>query len=482
MRGISRRQFITVAGVALAGGVASGCGVREIGLGLLPAEAENNDAKGTSPGGDGSGRAGQPVAWETLIVNGLIVDGTGVPAFAGAVAVEKGRIAAVLPAGGGQHRDGGRFFSAGKSYLPPPECQVIDAQGAYVTPGFIDIHTHNEVYLGTNPQAEVRLLQGVTAQVGGNCGDSVDSIAAFRHRLGSLGVNYAQLVGYRNLRRQALGDDANRPATAVEMEGMIGRLEEGLDEGAPGLSIALEYAPQSAVSVDELEQYAQVLARRGKLLTVHLRSEGKRVLEALEEVLAVARRTGVALQYSHVKALFAANWDKYPRILESLDAAVAEGVDVWGDMYVYDFSSWDFGTDRVSIAEDNILQGLAHPRLFIASDSGLYENGRANHPRAYGNFSRVLARYVRDKQALSLETAVAKMSDLPARRFGYTERGRLVAGNKADLLIFSLDAVEDCATRQEPAILAEGMRYVFVNGVKAVDGGAPTGALAGEWL
>ncbi|MZP30711.1 amidohydrolase family protein [Heliobacterium undosum] len=491
MTGMNRRQFITLAGVALAGGIASACSSQELRPGLAPGEALTGAGNGAGGGsgsdkagdkGDKSGGAkGESVAWETLILNGMIVDGTGAPAYAGAVALQKDRIAAVLP-GSGQRWEQGRFVSAGKSYAPAADCQVIDAQGACITPGFIDVHTHNEVYLGTNPQAEVRLLQGVTSQVGGNCGDSVNGIGDFRRRLGALGVNYAQLVGYRNLRRQALGNDTTRRATAPEVERMIGLLEKGIGEGAPGLSIALEYEPQSAVTVDELEQYAQLLARRGKLLTVHLRSEGDRVLEALEEVLGVARRTGVALQYGHAKALFQQNWSKYPRILASIDSAVADGVDVWGDMYVYDFSSWDFGTSRVSISEDNIIRGLAHPRLFIASDSGLYENGRANHPRAYGNFSRVLARYVREKQALSLETAVAKMSGLPARRFGYTDRGQVAAGKKADVLVFSLDKVQDRATRQQPAIKAEGMRYVFVNGVKAVDDGTPTGARAGEWL
>ncbi|MBC9783727.1 amidohydrolase family protein [Heliobacterium chlorum] len=420
------------------------------------------------------------IDWDLLITNGNVIDGTGKGGFRGTVAVTKDRIASVLE--GSANIDHSIVYVGTERYRLKPDCKVILADGACVTPGFIDVHTHNEEYLRTNPRAEIRLLQGVTSQIGGNCGESVDDIPRFYQLLGDLGINYGQLMGYRNLRRLAMGEEAEREATGREIDRMVDLLQQGLQAGSPGLSFGLEYAPQSSATGRELKKLAQTLANQKGIMATHIRSESDQLLESIDEMTEIALESGVSWQYSHVKALFQDNWDKYPAVLERISNANAKGVDLWGDMYLYDFSSWDFGTGRISISEENIQLGLAHPRIFIASDSGLYANGKVTHPRAYGNFPRMLARYVRDRQVISLEEAVAKMSNLPAQRFRISRRGKIAPGYKADLLVFRLEDVQDRAKRNKPNLLPVGMRYVFVNGQAAVMEGEPTGCRAGQPL
>ncbi|WP_170291800.1 N-acyl-D-amino-acid deacylase family protein [Heliobacterium mobile] len=422
----------------------------------------------------------QDVDWDLIITNGRVIDGTGKPGFSGTVAVTKDRISSVME--GNANIDQHVLYMGTERYRLKPDCQVILADGACITPGFIDVHTHNEEYLKTNPRAEVRLLQGVTSQIGGNCGESVDDIPRFYQRLGDLGINYGQLMGYRNLRRLAMGEEAEREASSREIDRMVDLLQQGLQAGSPGLSFALEYAPQSSATQRELKILAEALAHHRGIMATHLRSESVQLLESIDEMAEIAFESGVSWQYSHVKALFRDNWDKYPAVLQRISDAVAKGVDLWGDMYLYDFSSWDFGTGRISISEENIQLGLAHPRLFIASDSGLYANGRVSHPRAYGNFPKMLAHYVRDRQVISLEEAVAKMSGLPAQRFRISGRGKIAPGYKADMLIFRLEDVQDRAERNKPNLLPVGMRYVFVNGQAAVKEGEPTGNRSGQRL
>ncbi|KAB2953287.1 amidohydrolase family protein [Heliorestis acidaminivorans] len=499
----NRRQFLLYGGLSL---VTVGTAVL-VSKGAFAFEESAETAKKLSPNPI-------PVNWDTLIWNGKIIDGTGAPLFLGALAIEGDKISALFREKEGARPgrlqgDNGQFSLAENEqvlqvenydsaisdirepltfwadentpFVLPEHCKIINAAGRCVTPGFIDVHSHNEAYLRTNPEAELRLTQGITTQIGGNCGNSVPSITAFRKELGPLGLNYSQLVGYRNLRNQVIGDSA-RKATTDEIDKMVALLEAELADGAPGFSVALEYHPQTAITTQELEVYARVVKDFDKILAVHLRSESDGLLEAFDEVLSVARQTGVAVQYGHVKALFQANWSKHSLLMERFNSAIAEGIDLWGDVYAYDFSSWDFGTNRVSISEANLIDTLQQDRIFVGSDSGLYEGGRVNHPRACGNFPRILARYVRDKEVLSLETAIAKMTSLPARRFRFHDRGTLAVGQKADVLVFDPEQIQDRATRQQPGLISTGIDYLFVNGIETISASLPTKALAGQWL
>lgn len=397
-----------------------------------------------------------------VLKNGLIVDGSGRPAFKGNVGVKGDRIVAV-----------GDFSF-------PDGARIIQAEGLVIAPGFIDLHTHTEDYMLHNGRAEMLLLQGVTTHIGGNCGTSVTSLPAYWESLGPLGINFGLLCGYGTLRQRVLG--SSRRATAQEITAMQREVASALEAGAFGLSVGLSYWPQSLATTAELVELCRVVAQYGGFYATHIRSEEDGVLLAVEEAIAIGRQAGVPVQYSHIKTAQRRNWGKMARVLSLLERAREEGLDITADVYVYTFSSLDVGSSRESISEEDMLLALKHPLVMIASDTGLRPDGRASHPRAYGNYPRVLGLFVRERKVLTLEEAIHKMTYLPARRLGLTERGALVPGARADIIAFDPVAISDRSTRENPNILATGVRYVFVNGQLAVKEGIPTGVLAGQAL
>lgn len=398
---------------------------------------------------------------DLVLQNGTIVDGTGNSAFVGNVGIKGQQIVAI-----------GDFQAV-------PGAEVIDVTGLVVTPGFIDLHTHTEDYHRHRGQAEMILLQGVTTQIGGNCGTSVNSIKEYLASIEEVGVNVGLFVGYKNLRNQYVGQGKT---TNAQLEAMQQALDQGLQEGAFGLSVGLQYWPQNQATTEEMIALCQVLKDYGGFYSTHIRNEEDQVLASLEEAIEIGMRAGVPVQYSHVKAAKQNNWGKMPQILELIEGAAQSGLDITGDVYGYTFSSLDLDSNRESIWEEDLCLALAHPLVMVGSDSGLRRGGQAIHPRAYGNYPRILRRYVREEQLISLETAIKKMTSMPAKRLGLKERGLLAPGMRADIAVFDADTVTDCATRSNPNILSQGMQYVFVNGQMAVREGQPTGILAGQVL
>ncbi|NLC37975.1 MAG: D-aminoacylase [Clostridia bacterium] len=403
-----------------------------------------------------------PVSCDYLLVNGTIIDGSGAPSFAGNLAIKGETIVAI-----------GDFPAA-------PGAKVIDVAGLVIAPGFIDLHTHTEDYILNNGAGEMILLQGVTSQIGGNCGTSVDSIGSYFAELKEPGVNFGLLVGYKVLRKKCGVDE--KGLTAKTLAAMEEELARGLQEGAFGLSVGLEYWPQSKATTDELIALCRVVKDHGGFYAVHIRNEGDRVLPSLEEAIEIGLATGVPVEYSHVKTSGKRNWGKMEKVLELLDQARESGLDMTGDVYGYTFSSLDLDSGRNSIGEEDLQLALKHPFLMIGSDSGLSNSGRAIHPRAYGNYPRILGRYVREQGVLSWEEAIRKMTSLPAKRLGLDERGLLAPGRKADVVAFRPEKVRDQASREDPNIFSVGMEYVFVNGQPAVAEGEPTGIRAGQPL
>lgn len=381
----------------------------------------------------------------------VIIDGSGEPAYQGRVAVKGERITAV-----------GDFALS-------PEVQIIDGQGLVLTPGFIDIHTHAEDYFYSGGDMSPFLSQGVTAQIGGNCGRSPKDIQGYFATIPKMAINYGLLMGYATLRQMVHGRDRSGKTTTAEQLKMQKYLRKAMADGAVGLSVGLEYWPQTYATTEEIIALCEVVKEAGGFYATHIRSEYDRVLEAVEEAILIGKKVGIPVQYCHIKTGYKRNWAKLPKILEMLEEAVESGLDIRADLYGYTYSSTDLGKKPFipSISEENLELAAAHPLTFFGSDAGMYAGGRATHPRAYGNIPRILGRLVREKKILSLETAIAKMTSQPARRLGLTNRGLLRKGYQADLVLFDPETIIDKGTKENPSVFSEGVRQVWVNGTLA---------------
>lgn len=268
--------------------------------------------------------------YDTLIKNGVIYNGDGGAPIKGDIAIREGRIAAI----------GQDLGESAKT--------VLDARGMAVSPGFIDIHVHTDTNLLEAPKGDSRIFQGITSEVGGNCGYSpvlaeYPSVDSFYKRLADnkIGINYATLAGHGDVREAVVGP-YNVKATDAQLEKMCGILDEQLSQGAIGLSYGLEYAPGCYSDTREMIALNKVVARHDALYSIHMRNEDDHVLEAMDEAIEAARRSGARLEISHLKAQNPANFDKIDRMLGKIDAAKAEGMDIATDRYPYTAFSTGF--------------------------------------------------------------------------------------------------------------------------------------------
>jgi len=260
-------------------------------------------------------------AFDLLITNGRIVDGSGNPWFRTDIGIKDGRIARL-----------GRIS-------PADATKTIDARGQIVAPGFIDVHTHVESIYNL-PAAENFIRMGVTTLVTGNCGTSAVDVARFLGRMKEkpLAVNLATLIAHGSVRREAMGSDDRAP-TPDEMKKMEALVEQGMRDGAVGLSTGLIYVPGTYAKTDEITSLARVAARYGGIYATHMRSEGERVADAIRESIQIGEQAGLPVEISHFKISSKKLWGQTPMTLGLVREARARGLMVTVDQYAYTASS-----------------------------------------------------------------------------------------------------------------------------------------------
>jgi N-acyl-D-amino-acid deacylase len=284
-------------------------------------------------------RYNRSMTFDLKIINGRLFDGSGSNAVSGDIGI-----------------NGDSISQLGDLSAATAE-RTIDATGCIICPGFIDAHSHSDTYLLIEPSAASKIHQGITTEICGNCGASAaplngdykmpsdwldkdyskpwKTVAEYRERFAEAqpAVNAALLVGHNTLHAGICGYDP-RAATTEELRKMFQALERALDEGAIGLSSGLVYPPGSAVPRDEIIELAKVVARRGGIYTTHMRSESDRLLEAIDEAIDIAERSGARLQISHLKASGSNNWNKLDAAFGKIRAARPK-IGIGADRYPY---------------------------------------------------------------------------------------------------------------------------------------------------
>lgn len=309
---VGRREFLRIGGCAVAG-----CALRPAAIFAAP-------------------------SFDLVVRGGLVLDGTGLPAYPADIGIIGDRIAAV------------------GAISPEQGRRVLDVTGLHVCPGFIDIHSHSDGDILLYPTADSRVRQGITTELTGNCGGSAaplggasaeedrrsyqergieatwTGVGSYYDLLDKTGVsiNQALLVGQGTIRTNAIGN-VDRRLTADELAAVIRAVEEAMDEGAFGLSTGLEYTPGRYTPTEELVAMARVAGRRGGLYASHIRNEEAALLEAIDEAIAIGRESGARVQISHLKASGRANWSKQQGALDLIASARRDGVAVLADAYPY---------------------------------------------------------------------------------------------------------------------------------------------------
>ena len=527
-------------------------------------------------------------AYDLLIRGGTIYDGSGNAPVAGDIAIAGDAIAAV-----------GKLSEArGKV--------EIDAQGLAVAPGFINMLSWATESLIQDGRSQSDVRQGVTLEIMGE-GESMGplndamkkemverqgdikydvrwtTLGEYLDDLARRGIscNVASFVGATTVRIHEIGY-VDRPPSPEELERMKQLVRQAMEEGAFGVGSSLIYAPAFYAKTDELIALAKVASEKGGLYISHIRSEGTRLLEAADELIAISREAGIPAEFYHLKAAGRSNWNKLDALIRKIESARAAGLRITADMYTYTagqtgldaamppwvqeggYNEWvkrlkdpairervkremDAPTDqwenffiaagaptnillvgfrndrlkrltgktlaqvaklrgkspeetamdlviedgsRVStvyflMSEENVRKELALPWVSFGSDAespapeGVFRKSNP-HPRAYGNFARLLGKYVRDEKIIPLEEAIRRLSSLPAENLKLERRGALKPGYFADVVVFDPMSIQDHATYEKPHQYATGVRHVLVNGVPVLRNGNHTGAKPGR--
>lgn len=528
--------------------------------------------------------------YDFLIENGTLYDGSGAPGVVADLAIKDDRIVLI------------------GTIDPDKRVRTrIDATGMAVSPGFINMLSWGANNLLADGRSMSDIKQGVTLELFGE-GTSMGpynaeeyarrrararetgapvwrTLGEFLHLLERQGVstNVGSFVGASTIRRYTLGEDNVAP-TPEQLHEMRELVREAMLEGAMGLGSALIYTPGVFATTEELAALSEVVAEFDGMYTSHIRSEGDRFEEAVQEVIDIAELSGVRAHIHHLKAAGEYNWHKLDTVIAMVEEARARGLDITSSMYNYTAAATSFtaimppwsreggnqawferlrdpetrarivheiqtvtgdfenfylmagspeniittgfrnpdlrhytgrtlgsiaaerGTDPVETAidliledesivgvvyflmsEENVKRQIALPWMTFGSDSGTMAAegdalNRNPHPRAYGNFARLLGKYVRDEQVISLQEAIHRLSGMAAENLRITERGFLREGYFADVVVFDPATIQDHATFENPHQYATGVYHVFVNGGHVIRDGEHTGAMPGRFV
>ncbi|HEY7026145.1 MAG TPA: D-aminoacylase [Gemmatimonadales bacterium] len=532
--------------------------------------------------------AGCGPSYDTILRHGTVYDGTGAAPVTADVAIQGDTVAAI----------GDLSNARGKIEL--------DVTGLAVAPGFINMLSWSTETLIEDGKSQGEIRQGVTLEImgeGESMGPWSDSLKAYnkanqgdikydiqwttlreyldflQHK--GIATNVGSFVGATTIRENVIGFD-DRPPTAAELDSMRALVKQAMEDGAFGVGSSLIYAPAFYASTDELVELCKVAAPYGGIYISHMRSEGNRLLEAVDELIQISTRAGIPAEIYHLKAAGNANWPKMDEVIQKVDSARAAGLRITADMYTYPAGAtgldasmppwvqegglpewirrlkdpairarvaremktptdkWEslflaagspdrillvafkedslkpltgktlaqvakmrgkspeetamdlviqdgsrIGTVYFLMSEDNIRKEVVLPWVSFGSDAeseapeGVFLKSNP-HPRAYGNFARVLAKYTRDEKLMPLAEAIRKLSGLPAANLGLKHRGNLKPGYFADIAVFDPAKIQDHATFDKPHQYATGMVHVFVNGTQVLKDGEHTGALPGR--
>ena len=525
--------------------------------------------------------------YDILIKNGTIADGSGNPTYLGSVGINADTIAAV-----------GKLKATGTL--------EIDATGLVVAPGFINVLSWATESLIEDGRSVSDIMQGVTLEVFGEGwsmgplngdlkkelqsaqGDikyemDWNTLDEYLQSLTKRGIspNVASFIGATTVRINHIGYE-NRAPTDEELTSMKNMVKEAMEDGALGVGSSLIYAPAFYSTTEELIALCKVASEYNGLYISHMRSEGNRLLESVDELIRIADEADIRAEIYHLKLAGKENWSKYDDVVRKIDSARTAGLKITTDMYTYvagatgldasmppwvqegGYEKWAerlqdseirqkvlqemrtptdkwenlmyaagtsdnlllvgfendslrhytgktltqvakihgkspeetaidlviadgsrVGTVYFLMSEENLKKQIALPYMSFGSDAasqapeGVFLNSSA-HPRTYGNFSRLLGKYVRDEQIISIEEAVRKLTSLPASNLKINKRGSLNKGYFADLAIFNPETIQDHATFSEPHQLSTGMIHVFVNGEQVLKDGKHTGATPGR--
>ena len=474
-----------------------------------------------------------------VIRGALVADGTGAPMFGSDVEVDGDRIRSV-----GEAADG-----SGRS---------VDASGLVLAPGFIDTHSHDDYAVALYPYMHFKIMGGVTTVVVGNCGVGAapkrwnEFFVRMIHGEAELpdwtdfqdyfdyldacpaSVNVAALVGHGTLREGVVGRGPGEPSPGQLAE-MSGLVAEALAAGCVGMSTGLVYEPGRYATPEEIAEVAGPVGEVGGVYASHIRNEGDRLIEAVDEAIGIGQAASTPVVISHLKAAGSQNFGKVSDALVRIDRA---GPTVTADHYPYTAGSTglaavvDGGIENTSpetvviasteshpewhgrtladladelgvsaseagpavleaepttsvvlhiMSEEDVRAAVARPDIMVGSD-GVPTLDGTPHPRLYGTFARVIGRYARDLGLLSIEQAVHKMTGRPAEVFGLADRGVVRPGAIADLVLFDPDEIMDQGTYEAPHRFPAGIHGVWVNGTPVVEHGSHNGARPGQVL